>query len=126
MTLTSTIDSRHGIAGIGVSLEVDEGIFHIRLDEACLRRTMFIGICTVVFIGIVVVTIAATEDILYASLDILSIGMGLQHIGVSLLLRVVDQRQSFAADTVLEILHTKNLTTQVVTAIDMVANPREA
>ena len=126
MSLTSTKDSLDAITGNGVCLEIDNGIIHIRLAEARLRTTVFVGVLLVMVVGIIIVTITASKDMLYTSLNILRIGISLKNIRLFLVFRVVHQWQRRFTDTTCEVAGTKYLTAQIVTAIDMVTNPREA
>ena len=56
-----------------VRLEVDEGIVQTRLGEARLIPAVCVRIISEIIRFIVIVTIAASEDIVYTSLDILHI-----------------------------------------------------
>ena len=132
VALTGTIDACHVVVAILGGPHVDESTLHTGLGEAradtshtgshAVRNICFassIGIVFVVGISIVVDTIASTEDVVDTSLPILDIGRCLSDF------IVVDFPLCFAADIILEVYHSHNLTTQVVAAIDMVANPGE-
>ena len=99
--------------------DVNEGIVHVRL---LLADTTAIS-----SVAIVVVAVTTTKDILHTTLIVLHIGGGRQDIwsGVGSTI-AIHLRQSHVADLADEAFATKNMPTEVVTAIDMVTNPWEA
>ena len=132
MSLTSTIDSGYSITSIIIGLEVDKGIIHPRLIENGIAKSVkkriatCIGISLIMSVCIVIVTIATTKDILHTSLDILGISRCLHYLRHTLLLRVIHKALDVGTHTVLESTGTKDTAPQVITAIDMVTNPRKA
>ena len=74
IALTSTIDAVDHVVAVVGGLEVDKGIGHARLGKIPLGSTVLVGIGRIMTVTIVVVTIAATKDIVDTPLDILHIG----------------------------------------------------
>ena len=74
VALTSTIDAVDHVVAVVGGLEVDKGIGHARLGKILLGSTVLFGIGRIMTVTIVVVTIAATKDIVDTPLDILHIG----------------------------------------------------
>ena len=124
--MSCTEDSLHRISGGSIGPEVDESIIESRLDEARLIGTIVIGIFREITISIVIVTVAATEDVSHATLDILHIGRGVGDIGCFLVIRIIQFAADILTDTSDEVGLILNFSTEVVTAIDVVANPWEA
>ena len=75
---------------------------------------------------IVVITIAATEDISQTTLLILDIGRGVGDVGLRLPLGIINLAPDVGIDTSDEVLLAQNASSQVITAIDVVTNPWEA
>ena len=99
--------------------DVNEGIVHVRF---LLADTTAIS-----SVAIVVVAVTTTKDILHTPLIVLHIGGGRQDIGSGVGSTIaIHLRQSHVADLADEAFATKNMSTEVVTAIDMVTDPWEA
>ena len=150
--LSGTIDTVHSIAGMSRRLEMNEGTFHAWLGEGSaltghtssfsIRNSRFvfrIGVSAVIWICIVDVTIAATKDIVDTALGIFHISRGDSSIGIGisicrrnrLVCRIVDRTTDVFTNLTNKVLCTCRTTTiymstHIVTAIEMVANPREA
>ena len=124
-------------------LEVDEGIVHSRLGETrtgCSKYSTFwhirsvsgIGIILEMWICIVIHTIAATEDTVNTTLDILHIGRGCEFwVSGCCLLRIIriiriwcnnfiDFALGKIADLVCKVLLTPDFSSQVITSKDIV------
>ena len=132
MSLSGTIDFLHSISSMSSGLEVDKSIIHARLGEAAHIGTIVIGIVLEVSVFVVVVTVAATKDITHTALLVFHIGRGrgdnrlcvaLCILGVG---RIINLIYYVGADTTHEVLCIQNTSTEVVTAKDIVTNPREA
>ena len=125
-TLSCTEYSLRRISSVQIGPEVDKRIIESRLGEARLIGTIVIGILREITILIVVVAIASTEDVIYASLDIFHIGRGIGDIRCFLVIRIIQFAAKILADTSEEVILILDCSTEVVTAIDVVANPWEA
>ena len=109
-----------------IRTDVDKRIIHTGLSEAFLGFSIRISISTVVTIFIVVVTITSTEDIVNTALNILHIGRSFRYFWSICIFRFMNLVQGCRIYTGNEIRFTENLSTQVITAIDVVTNPWEA
>ena len=67
---------------MGGGTEIHKSIVQTGLGETFLVRTIIVGIILEVTVCIVVVTIAATEDIVNTALDILHIGSGIGDVSI--------------------------------------------
>ncbi len=92
--------------------EVDEGILKVWFVIAKFCMTIFIEVCTEVRVRIVIHTVCATEYLLYASLYILYVCGGIEHIGIVYL-----AANCLVAQAAVEVGFVQNLSTEVVTAV---------
>ena len=110
VSLTGAINLFCRITTSIIGFEVHEGILHPWLVEAVLASTIRVGIGTIVFVCIVVVTIASTEDILHTPLNILRIGRSFQYIGNRGAGRIIHLFNNVCANAILEIHFAKDTT----------------
>ena len=122
VTLTSAVYLLNGIERVIVVVrtEVDEGIVEEWLVVAILSMTILIEVSTEMLTLIVIHTIRATENLLYAPLHIFYICRGIEHIGIIHLAANVA-----IAQTAVEVCSIANLTAKVITAIYEVTNVGE-
>ena len=117
-------------------LEINESIVHSRLDKAWTSRSDIISCSTLSACGIgkilemrifvVIHTIAAAEDVIDTSLDILHVGRGHLHVGNLFRNRIINHALCGSVHTAYETSLAKDLTSQVVAAIDIVTYVWEA
>ena len=69
--------------------EVHKGVVHAGLAVACLSRSVGVKEFAEPRLRIVIGTVAATEDAVGTSLQILCIGRGRQHVGTGLVVWIV-------------------------------------
>ena len=119
MALACSIDSCHGILAVVIGLKVNEGIIHSGLGETDLIGAIGIGIGFEVSVCVVIVTIAATKNIIDTALNKFHIGRGCGNVSIVHLVFCV------VTDTSDEARFTKYTSPQIVTTKDIVTNPGE-
>ena len=111
---------------MGIGTEIDKSIVQTGLGEAGFVLSVIIGIVLKITIFIIIVTIAAAEDIVHTSLDIFHIGRGIGDFCIGSILRIVYHSFYIGFYATDETLTTLDLSAEIITAIDVVANPGEA
>ena len=114
-SFSGTKDSFNRTAWIVDGSDINESIAHIWLVGNTVVVTSSYLVCIV---GIIIVTEAATENIPYPTLGVLHVRRNL----IVAIYHVFD----FITDTRREVCLSHNPAAQVITTIDMVADPREA
>ena len=85
-SLTCAVDFVHVGQGVAADygLEVDEGVAHAGLGEACLVRAVGIAVVAILGIRVVVVAVSAAEDVDDVACGVLNVGRCREHTGVGI------------------------------------------
>ena len=119
VALSGSVDVLYGVERIiGICrTEVDKGIAQERLGIARLGTAILIEVLPEVLVFIVIYTVCSTENLLHAPLYVFYVCRGVEHIGVRHF-----AANSIVAQTAIEVCRTQDFATQVIAAIEIVAD----
>ena len=144
MTLAGSEEAADGVVGTVAAdgTEVDEGIAHAGLGESVTGHAQVtdgilvhgvviddsplaatgVGVFVVARVAVIVVAVAAAEDVDDMTLTVLHIGRGFQHVGrTAVFIIFIDKGQGGRRDMAAHVALARDSATQVVATVDVVA-----